>query len=1624
MPCFFCGKRVSLVRQLTDADFCSDEHRKRYQELTRLALDRLLDAGQRLGTPVVHADAETVPQWRPEPFAVEPRFEPGIQTTPDLRPPPAAAPQPEPEEFRSPWRPPEPEPVYAMPPVEQGEPVPPEAFYFARLDCEPQPQAFAPHAADFETFEPSFNAPTATVPPGRCGLRTSLFVRERPLRPMARTMPASSGPGGGDRFHGALHFERLTPALGCVLPHKIYQPPQQPLLVVRARPTQMAALVQAATEAAGRSVPRPALPRLRATRRSAGGVRLAALTPYPPPQGTGKVAGQSGAIGFLPFQAAAYVGWPSRTVLASTVRLSGLRPLSAAASNVPAYRSAAPAAAFAAVPSCSCHTAFRAHGVVLRGELAGVPLPRAVPRAAHPMEEPAGRFGRAAILPAFAPGPRAAIKIGGTPLLAPECSTGAPKARMVVSARRTAPMAVFDAVPAPLPGLTAASPRFGVRQAELEALGHAAASKPKLAALARAAAVDAARWPEPQASLPEFKSGGDRGALPAAASLAASGLPAPMRRAASAAASGLVAAFSAFDPSTPPASVIAAARRSLAPAAYAATSASLPSGGTRRGVVTVGPQFGRPEALIGIPALTARLRATRLSAGQPRLGIVPQRPVAVAFPPLPAGRIDFQRENRTPASSLRFEGRVGESTYFPAPFPVARKGSCSSTGASLHFAGRLASLPRFPAPAAAILLASADPATHRPAARAGRSSAAKVPEALATKAAPEVRLPDVELKLPASAGAIGPRALQGTAQPAPRVRPASARIVPAYHIDCRTLFPAPPAHVFSTHLLPAGTGLSLGPRQAKPAPAAVQAAGFSLSAPQATLIEWTSRTAAPLTLSVSAAVRGQIAGTGIRSTAQPCGWLALGPSAPAIASESGLLRPGALRSGAIERGPHLEAAPRPPAPATVLGSASPFGAREALFPTERTIAAREALEIKPAATVLPGFKAGVAPPVRFIGLGFRQRSALLPEIRIEPALARIAAGRRLDECAASALPTPARRNLTKPSAAETAVVPVPLTAPLAKAESRVRPLGPFPLGSAGLAPQPQRRAWPLDSRGRGVEVVAFQIYAPIEPASAGWAARHGLGVAAAAAGKGRTQAGAAQPAAASVVAVSTQAVELAGVRALVFAHPLLPSSFATAPVRASNRAGKPVPAGFEAYGRESSAAEFEVIQSRASGVRWPSATSFQFAPEPKRPARAGVATKADPHASVEFAPPAARQPESAGHEPLLGSASATKLAAPTARQDAATTGKTVHLEPLFRPHRHPSRLPVFHDTVEKAHMPSGVFHYVEFEDWNDERTYTCAAPCAASPLEPWIPTIASSPQARYRLGASPLGPVGAGPRPGVETPAAGFGELPFAFEVVVLASGAQLDRMDFEAIADTYEPRWRSALKSASGLFRGVLMILCVAGLGTALTGCSERSRSLKESIQSRSAVHMEHDFSKGLEGWYGAGDWAATWSHDAAGFVGAGQLALYKPSQQLSDYRFEFLGQVTGRTIGWVFRAADMQNYYATQLAITKPGPLPDVALVRYQVVGGQESERVEIPVHVGLQNGRPCRIEEDVAGSGFTTSVDGVVVDSWTDDRLRAGAVGFFGSPEDKPSLYWIKVSNNDDFWGKLCGILAPSN
>jgi hypothetical protein len=51
--------------------------------------------------------------------------------------------------------------------------------------------------------------------------------------------------------------------------------------------------------------------------------------------------------------------------------------------------------------------------------------------------------------------------------------------------------------------------------------------------------------------------------------------------------------------------------------------------------------------------------------------------------------------------------------------------------------------------------------------------------------------------------------------------------------------------------------------------------------------------------------------------------------------------------------------------------------------------------------------------------------------------------------------------------------------------------------------------------------------------------------------------------------------------------------------------------------------------------------------------------------------------------------------------------------------------------------------------------------------------------------------------------------------------------------------------------------------------------------------------------------------------------------------------------------------------------------------------------------------------------------MVDTWTDNRLRSGGVGFFTDRGEEAALRWVTVSDRDNFVGRVLsylGFLAP--
>ncbi len=198
--------------------------------------------------------------------------------------------------------------------------------------------------------------------------------------------------------------------------------------------------------------------------------------------------------------------------------------------------------------------------------------------------------------------------------------------------------------------------------------------------------------------------------------------------------------------------------------------------------------------------------------------------------------------------------------------------------------------------------------------------------------------------------------------------------------------------------------------------------------------------------------------------------------------------------------------------------------------------------------------------------------------------------------------------------------------------------------------------------------------------------------------------------------------------------------------------------------------------------------------------------------------------------------------------------------------------------------------------------------------------------------------------------------------------------------------------------------------------------KNLNQTISDRAAVSYADDFRSGLDAWESRSNLTRSWSYDASGFVRPGPLAVFKPTVDLTDYRFEFLAEIDQKALGWAFRAEDLNNYYAMKFVVVKPGPLPLVHIVRYAVINGKEGPHVDKPLPMTVRTDMLYRIQVNTRGGDFTILAQGQVVDFWSDSRLQHGGVGFFCNRGERARLRWVEVSHQYDALGRLCAYLAP--
>jgi hypothetical protein len=195
----------------------------------------------------------------------------------------------------------------------------------------------------------------------------------------------------------------------------------------------------------------------------------------------------------------------------------------------------------------------------------------------------------------------------------------------------------------------------------------------------------------------------------------------------------------------------------------------------------------------------------------------------------------------------------------------------------------------------------------------------------------------------------------------------------------------------------------------------------------------------------------------------------------------------------------------------------------------------------------------------------------------------------------------------------------------------------------------------------------------------------------------------------------------------------------------------------------------------------------------------------------------------------------------------------------------------------------------------------------------------------------------------------------------------------------------------------------------------------VRQRVSNRAQVDLFDDFSQGLEDWQRTAKRASPWSYDKNGFVNPGSLALFQPSMHLTNYDLDALVQIEARGLGLAFRAASSDTYQVAKIVVEGSGPMPALAVERYTMIAGHASHSVRTRYPERFQSDTLYRVHLEVRGDAFSLYVQGHLMDYWSDERLKAGGVGFFCSSGERARVAWIRVSHNTDSVGRMCSLLS---
>jgi hypothetical protein len=123
-------------------------------------------------------------------------------------------------------------------------------------------------------------------------------------------------------------------------------------------------------------------------------------------------------------------------------------------------------------------------------------------------------------------------------------------------------------------------------------------------------------------------------------------------------------------------------------------------------------------------------------------------------------------------------------------------------------------------------------------------------------------------------------------------------------------------------------------------------------------------------------------------------------------------------------------------------------------------------------------------------------------------------------------------------------------------------------------------------------------------------------------------------------------------------------------------------------------------------------------------------------------------------------------------------------------------------------------------------------------------------------------------------------------------------------------------------------------------------------------------------------------------------KIVIYQPSLGATSSRLEFDWKVDSPPLTWIFRVKDRDNYYAMGIRRVRPGPSPSFAVEHYAIYQGAEGPRAARFL-VFAENPSVLQVRLEAAGQTFKLFLNDAAAETWNDQRLAAGGLGFLEQP-----------------------------